>query len=103
MDMTKAQTGSETRAKLLDAARDVIRTKGYAGSTVDDICVAAGVIYWLCSCQAHQVTKDEPGSFGEHIQELAEQSFGTQGSAVYAAGARLCAISRITPSPPQCP
>jgi len=28
---------------LLDAARDVIRTKGYAGSTVDDICAAAGV------------------------------------------------------------
>jgi TetR/AcrR family transcriptional repressor of nem operon len=38
-----AQTRSETRAKLLDAARDVIRTKGYAGSTVDDICAAAGV------------------------------------------------------------
>ena len=41
--MTRTQTASETRAKLLDAARDVIRTKGYAGSTVDDICAAAGV------------------------------------------------------------
>ena len=41
--MAKAQTGSETRGKLLDAARDVIRTKGYAGSTVDDICAAARV------------------------------------------------------------
>jgi len=41
--MVRAQTASETRAKLLDAARDVIRTKGYAGSTVDDICAAAGV------------------------------------------------------------
>ena len=41
--MAKAQTSSETRGKLLDAARDVIRTKGYAGSTVDDICAAAGV------------------------------------------------------------
>ena len=41
--MIKTQTASETRAKLLDAARDVIRTKGYAGSTVDDICAAAGV------------------------------------------------------------
>jgi TetR/AcrR family transcriptional regulator, transcriptional repressor for nem operon len=41
--MIRAQTASETRAKLLDAARDVIRTKGYAGSTVDDICAAAGV------------------------------------------------------------
>jgi TetR/AcrR family transcriptional repressor of nem operon len=41
--MIKTQTGSETRAKLLDAARDVIRAKGYAGSSVDDICAAAGV------------------------------------------------------------
>jgi TetR/AcrR family transcriptional repressor of nem operon len=41
--MVRTQTASETRAKLLDAARDVIRTKGYAGSTVDDICAAAGV------------------------------------------------------------
>jgi TetR/AcrR family transcriptional regulator, transcriptional repressor for nem operon len=41
--MVRAQTASETRAKLLDAARDVIRTKGYAGSTVDVICAAAGV------------------------------------------------------------
>lgn len=41
--MVKTQTASETRARLLDAARDVIRAKGYAGSTVDDICAAAGV------------------------------------------------------------
>jgi TetR/AcrR family transcriptional repressor of nem operon len=41
--MARTQPPSETRAKLLDAARDVIRTKGYAGSTVDDICAAAGV------------------------------------------------------------
>lgn len=32
-----------TQAKLLDAARDVIRAKGYAATTVDDICAAAGV------------------------------------------------------------
>jgi TetR/AcrR family transcriptional regulator, transcriptional repressor for nem operon len=43
MLMIKTQPASETRAKLLDAARDVIRAKGYAGSTVDDICAAAGV------------------------------------------------------------
>ena len=43
MDMARTQTASETRAKLLDAARDVIRSKGYAGSTVDDICAVAGV------------------------------------------------------------
>ncbi|MGH7707577.1 MAG: TetR/AcrR family transcriptional regulator [Vulcanimicrobiaceae bacterium] len=36
-----ARAGAKT--KLLDAALRVIRTKGYAGSTVDDICHAAGV------------------------------------------------------------
>jgi TetR/AcrR family transcriptional repressor of nem operon len=33
----------ETKAKLLTAARDVIRAKGYTATTVDDICAAAGV------------------------------------------------------------
>lgn len=35
--------GAATRGKLLDAARDVIRAQGYAATTVDDICAAAGV------------------------------------------------------------
>jgi TetR/AcrR family transcriptional repressor of nem operon len=34
---------SDAKAKLLDAALSVIRTKGYSASTVDDICQAAGV------------------------------------------------------------
>jgi TetR/AcrR family transcriptional repressor of nem operon len=37
------RNSTATRTKLLDAARDVIRTKGYAATTVDDICAAAGV------------------------------------------------------------
>ncbi len=37
-------TASHTsRSKVLDAALQVIRTKGYAATTVDDICAAAGV------------------------------------------------------------
>src|SRR5476649_1184136 len=32
-----------TRLKMLDAASDIIRTQGYAATTVDDICAAAGV------------------------------------------------------------
>src|SRR6187431_1668026 len=36
-----AQHSSKT--KLLDAALQVIRTQGYAATTVDDICAAAGV------------------------------------------------------------
>jgi TetR/AcrR family transcriptional regulator, transcriptional repressor for nem operon len=41
--MTKAHNPAETRDRLLDAARDVIRAKGYGAATVDDICAAAGV------------------------------------------------------------
>jgi TetR/AcrR family transcriptional regulator, transcriptional repressor for nem operon len=39
----KAKDNTATRTKLLDAARDAIRTKGYSATTVDDICAAAGV------------------------------------------------------------
>jgi TetR/AcrR family transcriptional repressor of nem operon len=39
--MTPASTDSRT--KVLDAALQVIRTRGYAGTTVDDVCAAAGV------------------------------------------------------------
>lgn len=34
---------SDVRTNLLDAALQTIRTKGYGGATVDDICRAAGV------------------------------------------------------------
>jgi TetR/AcrR family transcriptional repressor of nem operon len=37
------QRHHESKAKLLNAALHVIRTKGYAASTVDDICAEAGV------------------------------------------------------------
>ena len=35
--------GEESRRRVLDAALDVFRTKGYAAATVDDLCAAAGV------------------------------------------------------------
>jgi TetR/AcrR family transcriptional repressor of nem operon len=41
MNASPQQHSSKTR--LLDAALTVIRTKGYAATTVDDICHAAGV------------------------------------------------------------
>jgi len=41
--MKRSRDKEATRAKLLDAARDTIRTKGYTATTVDDICAAAGV------------------------------------------------------------
>lgn len=39
----KAKDSTATRTRLLEAARDVIRAKGYSATTVDDICDAAGV------------------------------------------------------------
>lgn len=33
----------DARGRLLDAARDVIRAKGYAATTLDDLCLEAGV------------------------------------------------------------
>jgi TetR/AcrR family transcriptional repressor of nem operon len=38
-----AQIQHESKTKLLDAAMQVIRAKGYAAATVDDICHQAGV------------------------------------------------------------
>ncbi|MGQ0581489.1 MAG: TetR/AcrR family transcriptional regulator [Reyranella sp.] len=38
-----SQTLLPSRQKLLEAAADVVRAKGYAATTVDDLCAAAGV------------------------------------------------------------
>ena len=76
MEMAEAQTRTESRARLLDAARDVIRAKGYAGSTVDDICAAAGV---------------SKGSFFHHFDSKEElgiaalERFGTMAATLFAA------------------
>lgn len=51
--------GALTRTKLLDAARDVIRAQGYAATTVDDVCAAAGVSKG--SFFHHFATKEEMG------------------------------------------
>ena len=39
----KTPRSAATRTRLLEAARDTIRAQGYAATTVDDICAAAGV------------------------------------------------------------
>ncbi len=44
MHETRTRTPRGTaRPRLLDAATDLIRTQGYAATTVDDLCAAAGV------------------------------------------------------------
>jgi TetR/AcrR family transcriptional regulator, transcriptional repressor for nem operon len=66
--MKSAPPVHQSKAKLLDAALRVIRTKGYGATTVDDVCHAAGV------------TK---GSFFHHFdskQELAIAAAGHFGA-----------------------
>src|SRR5262245_16381612 len=41
--MTARPTQPDSRTRLLDAAMQVIRARGYSGTTVDDICAAAGL------------------------------------------------------------
>jgi TetR/AcrR family transcriptional regulator, transcriptional repressor for nem operon len=41
--MATTQIQHESKRKLLDAAFDLIRTKGYSATRVEDICAAAGV------------------------------------------------------------
>lgn len=41
--MPKSAARQGARAKLLDAALSVIRSKGYSATTVDELCTAAGV------------------------------------------------------------
>jgi TetR/AcrR family transcriptional regulator, transcriptional repressor for nem operon len=55
--MTQSTHGSKT--KLLEAARTVIRAKGYTATTVDDICAAAGLTKG--SFFHHFESKDELG------------------------------------------
>jgi TetR/AcrR family transcriptional regulator, transcriptional repressor for nem operon len=42
-DRKKPKPGKTARQKLLDAALSLIRAKGYAATSVDDLCAAAGV------------------------------------------------------------
>lgn len=40
---SKSESADKTKLKLLEAATNLIRTKGYAATTVDDLCSYAGV------------------------------------------------------------
>ena len=76
--MIKKQTrdGAGTKAKLLDAARDVIRAKGYTATTVDDICEAAGVTKG--SFFHHFKSKEHLGvAAADQFGAMAAQIFGS--------------------------
>lgn len=41
--MSKVQAQHESKTKILDAAMQVIRAKGYSAATIEDVCQAAGL------------------------------------------------------------
>ncbi|WP_151634348.1 TetR/AcrR family transcriptional regulator [Noviherbaspirillum aerium] len=70
----RTRDSAATRTKLLDAARDLIRGKGYAATTVDDICSAAGVTKG--SFFHHFANKEQLGVAAiEHFGSMAEAFF----------------------------
>lgn len=78
--MEKASRGNqaphESKTQLLNAAMQVIRAKGYAATTVDDICTAAGVTKG--SFFHHFKSKDELAlATVEHFSVMAEGLFST--------------------------
>jgi len=62
--MTKAQAQHESKTRILDAALRVIRAKGYSATTIDDVCLAAGL------------TK---GSFFHHFKSKEELALAATG------------------------
>ena len=72
--MSKRTDGTETRTRLLDAAMHVMRLKGYAATTVDDICKAAELTKG--SFFHHFASKEELGiAAAEHFASMAAGLF----------------------------
>jgi TetR/AcrR family transcriptional repressor of nem operon len=70
------QTQHSSKTKLLDAALQVIRSKGYTATTVDDICHEAGVTKG--SFFHHFKTKDELAlAAAEHFSQMATGVFAS--------------------------
>ncbi len=71
-----AQALHSSKTRLLDAALTVIRTQGYAATTVDDICHAADVTKG--SFFHHFKSKDELAlAAADHFSSMADRLFST--------------------------
>jgi TetR/AcrR family transcriptional repressor of nem operon len=76
METAKAKSGTETRAKLLQAAMDVMRQKGYAATTVDDVCKVSGLTKG--SFFHHFASKEELAiAAAEYFASMAAGLFGS--------------------------
>lgn len=74
--MGKTIASANTRNKLLDAALRVMRLQGYAATTVDDICRAAGLTKG--SFFHHFASKEELGiAAADHFASMAAGLFAT--------------------------
>jgi TetR/AcrR family transcriptional repressor of nem operon len=83
--MSNAQPHHESKARILDAALRVIRTKGYSATTIDDVCATAGL------------TK---GSFFHHFKSKDELALAaTAHFAAMADGLFAAAPYRTLPDP----
>jgi TetR/AcrR family transcriptional regulator, transcriptional repressor for nem operon len=74
--MSATTTQPDSRTRLLDAAMQVIRARGYSGTTVDDICSAAGLTKGAFF--HHFGSKEEFAvAAAAHFSQRAERLFGT--------------------------
>ena len=74
--MPKSAGKTDAKAKLLDAALMVIRSKGYSATTVDDLCKTAGVTKGAFF--HHFKSKDELGvAAANHWSEMTSALFAT--------------------------
>ena len=74
--MSRTRDRIATRNKILDVALNVIRTKGYSATTVDEICVAAGVTKGAFF--HHFENKDKLGvAAAEHFASIADGLFAS--------------------------
>jgi TetR/AcrR family transcriptional repressor of nem operon len=73
--MVRTHNSAETRTRLVAAATDVIRAKGYTATTVDDICAAASVTKG--GFFHHFDSKEELGVAAvEQFNAMADEIFG---------------------------
>jgi TetR/AcrR family transcriptional repressor of nem operon len=73
--MSAATTLPDSRTRLLDAAMQVIRAQGYSGTTVDDICSAAGLTKGAFF-HHFESKEDLAVAAAAHFSQMAERLFG---------------------------